>query len=321
MAYVADSGCPDRAEFAARIHARAPRVDVIDDDGGTCDFSVTIHGGPGGAVGRLELRGRDGTTTVREVRGDSCEAVASAQALTAALTLDAVAFASDDATSAPSEAVMKSAIGPSPSVGSDSVPTITAPIEPIEPSADRLRWAVGAQAGFVAAILPGLSTEASAFVEATRINAHWPVSIRLYVARMFPRDHGYEWGHASVDSTLAGFEICPVRWRVPQARVDLRPCAAIDVGSLAASGGITETGGQAGSDRRVFADGMLGGRAEWALGSNFRLELAGGAVVPFTRYTFTLATPHANGTAVDAEFYSVPAVTARASLGVAMQFR
>jgi hypothetical protein len=103
--------------------------------------------------------------------------------------------------------------------------------------------------------------------------------------------------------------------------VDLRPCAAVDVGSLAASGTITEKGGQAGSGRRIFAEGMLGARAEWPLGSSFRLELTGGAVVPFTRYTFTVATPLANGTTVDTEFYSVPTVTARASVGVAVQFR
>ena len=314
VAYAADAGCPDRADFLAKVRARAPRVQIVADETGRRDVSVTIKAGPQGTVGRLEVRAPDGTATVREVRGASCEAVASAQALVAALTLDPDAsLTGDDGTRSASLRVL----GGSGDLDA-AAPVPDVPNRPEGPSQDRVRWGIGASTGFVSALLPGVSATGSVFLDAHGTGSLVPVSLRLFAARVFPRERGYEWGHASIDAMLAGLQACPLRWSIHGSALGLRPCVAVEAGSLATSGTVTERGGQPGQDRRIWVDGTLGLRAEWSIGSSLQIELQGGAMFPLTRYRYTMALPNVAGSLTDSAIYEVPPVVGSASVAIAM---
>jgi hypothetical protein len=320
IAYAAAAGCPDRSSFLNKVRARAPGVEVVADETGASDFSVTLVASRGRIVGRLEESRSDGTTTLREVQGDSCETVASAQALATALAIDAASDPLETATaSAPKDAVIDPEGSSPPPPVSDRPPTKIA-WERDEPAPVRVRWSVGAAAGVVNA-LPALSAEGTIFADLTRVDRTWPVSVRLFASRVFPRTRGYEWGHASADSVLAGVQFCPTKWNLPRARLGVRPCAQVKLGSLAASGTVTEDGGQSGSDRRLYAESGVGLRAEWNLHPAWQLELTLAALFPMTRYTLTIgdAEPR-GGVRVATAVYEIPAVAASAGIGMSMAF-
>ena len=85
LEYWADGACPDAAEFARQIQTRAPRLRLAEGDEPALGFYAELGDHGHGASGRLTARSADGREVVREVRGPTCEDVAIALALIAAL--------------------------------------------------------------------------------------------------------------------------------------------------------------------------------------------------------------------------------------------
>ena len=296
------------------MRARAPRVQIVADETGRRDVSVTIKAGPQGTVGRLEVRAPDGTATVREVRGASCEAVASAQALVAALTLDPDAsLTGDDGTRS---AALRVLGGSGDLDAAAPVPDVTN--RPEGPSQDRVRWGIGASTGFVSALLPGSQRRVRFFstrrAPARSCRYRFACSpLACFPASTVTNGDAHRSTRCWRDSRRARFG-----GRSIDPRFGLRPCVAVEAGSLATSGTVTERGGQPGQDRRIWVDGTLGLRAEWAIGSSLQIELQGGAMFPLTRYRYTVALPNVAGSLADSAIYEVPPVVGSASVAIAM---
>jgi len=88
LEYWADGRCPDGAEFARQIQTRAPRLRLAEADEPALGFYAELVERGGAATGRLTARSPDGREVVREVRGPTCDDVATALALIAALAAD-----------------------------------------------------------------------------------------------------------------------------------------------------------------------------------------------------------------------------------------
>src|SRR6478735_9659822 len=88
LEYWANGSCPDAAEFARQIQTRAPRLRLAEADEPALGFYAELVERGGAATGRLTARSPDGREVVREVRGPTCDDVATALALIAALAAD-----------------------------------------------------------------------------------------------------------------------------------------------------------------------------------------------------------------------------------------
>ena len=295
LAYRADRGCPDSADFLGQLHARtASRLRVVERDGEAWQLAVTLSAGPQRWTGRLETR--SDAPSAREVEGETCHAVAAALAIATALALDAEL----PRTQAPERAVRSPGAGvkepaptkPRPARPIESpparqpAPTSTvrdvAPSDPVPSHATR--WGFGLSGGAIDGPLPGLSTQATAAIELAPSPA---LAIRLLATRIWPRTRSYDWGTATVDAALAGLQVCPLRW--PVGALALRPCLAVDAGVLAAEGQVSEQPEAARSTRQIWVDMAPAARLEWPLDAHFWLELQGTLVVPLTRYRYVLA--------------------------------
>lgn len=270
--YEAAPGCPSEEAFWAALSARTPKVRRGDGEAPVRTFSIRLEPSAGESTGHLVVRALDGSTTERELVGDTCDEVVAALALVAALTVDPNATTRPVAVpAAPVEGVTSAA--PAPAV------RVLAP-PPAPPPRWSLAVSVDGMVGIGAA--PGPLFGASPALAASGPRRGWlEPTVRLAFAAAASGTVDVAGGGARFTSTFAALDGCPRRLEF--GRFALEPCLRGEVGLLRGTGaGVvaprTDT-------HSWLAAGALV-RAEWRFLRRAFVEFAGGVRIPLVRTTF-----------------------------------
>lgn len=296
VTFRAAAGCPSESavvsDVVAHVHddsrARGARVDL--------SIDTAAHGYVGTLVASDE-RGEEGA---RRIEGSTCIEVAHALAFLAGLAIDLGGRIEPAPTTPP----------PAKHVGAPS-PARPAPApKPVRSIDVALVVLEDARGG----LGPGARTGADFGVDIGVQRGVLAPSVR--VAGILAHSEVGRPASASAPEAAAGaelwlvggrLEVCPFRFGV--AAFAVRPCLGGELGVARGQGQISV------DPRRVtelWASAETTVRAAWSATRSLFVELAGGPVFPVyrTRYYFQ----------PDATLYSVPAVTARASLGIGVTF-
>jgi hypothetical protein len=146
-------------------------------------------------------------------------------------------------------------------------------------------WALGAQALLSTGIAPAWTPAVGIFLERTfsRAGAVSP-SVRATLQGAQSSSDTAR-GDLEIRVAAARLEACPVNFRA--GAIDLRPCAGIDVGIVAAEG--SGPGGT--SDAQPWLDVVAHARLGWVPTAAFGLEAQFGPVIPVTRYEIQFLNP------------------------------
>src|SRR5689334_23382485 len=88
LSYTAGAGCPSESAFMTGVRARTSRVRWVSEGERARVFVVTLSQTDKESSGHLVVRLPNESESERDVTGDTCEEVASALALMAALSVD-----------------------------------------------------------------------------------------------------------------------------------------------------------------------------------------------------------------------------------------
>lgn len=247
LTYHASSGCPDEADFVARIRARTTRARVAWPGEAARTFDVSVDAGPPpwGSVTVLTNR----AAATRRVQADTCEDVTDALALVIALTVDPHTSAAPVA-------------APALAVPSSHAPELRPPLSAAPTTDDasfenrpstRARWNAFAGADFAVtygvAPSPLLGGLPYAGWRANTAGAFDP-SVRLALVRATSEAHAPPTGSAAFVWTAARFDACPTEWAGDFLRLTL--CARLEAGALTVAAGdvgVPETRVRPGSRR------------------------------------------------------------------------
>jgi hypothetical protein len=275
LEYWADGTCPDAAEFARQIQTRAPRLRLAEGAEPALGFYAELADHGHGASGHLTARSADGREVVREVRGPTCEDVATALALIAALAAD------------PNQPVEDQP--PKATVAKTPARTHTpeehlAPLD-AEPEAKRpWTFGVGAGVGFESSIAPNPGYGLGVVFEA---ESHQSEGLRplftLSAIRAVTSDTQTQGSSVRFDWVTFRLAVCPARWP-EETPLFVRPCGFLDGGFL--GGDVEHEGSSQAKTEPWFA---LGGflRTEALVGEVVSFQLDGGVTVPLVRSAFS----------------------------------
>lgn len=342
LTYRASHGCPNEAEFVARVRARTARVRPAGPREAARTFDVAVDAGPL-ARGRVTIIQDDQPVGTRSVQGDTCSEVVDAIALVVALAIDPRASPPRDS---PGPALQPALSESSPSVSlpdpspnpTAALPRAVPPIRPpstlpeiapprnqrtsepihdavatdtthARPAASHHAFA-GADFAVAAGVAPSALLAGVPFVGWRANRSTWfDPSLRLAFFRAgtgaFDVQAG---GTATFTITVGRLDACPVAF-THASRVRATVCARVEAGALdAAGGGIAAAQS---SLRPWFAAGPLA-RAEWSLVPPFFLDLEAGALfrIVADRYGFY----------PDVTVYNVPVVGLGAGAGLGVDF-
>jgi hypothetical protein len=275
LEYWADAACPDAAEFARQIQTRAPRLRLAEADEPALGFYAELAERGGTATGRLTARSPDGREVVREVRGPTCEDVATALALIAALAADPNQPVEEKVTEA-------SVTGPPIRAHASNDRAL-----PFDVEADsKLRWTfgVGGGVGFESSIAPSPGYGLSITFDAEGYpGSAWRPLFSLSALRAVASDEGTKGGDASFDWVTFRLAACPARWP-EETPLFIRPCGFLDAGFLGAD--IHSEASRQSETTPWFA---LGGflRTEALVEEVVSFQLDGGLTVPLVRSSFS----------------------------------
>jgi len=336
----APADCTSRADLAARITARSPRIEVADDGPIVAQVVITAPRA-GGAVADIVLGTAGTDQTPRRVVARSCAEAADSAALIIAVTLDpllrrkstpghaeARRSAGEAATPAvPPQPGPAAAPAPPPAPRAPPPPppaprappllppppppvaAVTAPRPPIAPppaSRRELSAALGAQtiSGAVPAILPGVALYGTAGLDRQGL---WSPALVLGLAHAWRSDLDENGGAASFTLDALSLDACPLllRW----SGLAARPCASGLIARLASQGSNTPQTAQAAGAVRPFGAAGAALSATW--GSRWQLFARLGLGVTLLRDSYALASV----------FYRAAPVTLSATLGVGTSWR
>ena len=249
----AAAACTSHDDLVARITARSPRIEVVDDAALTAEVAVYAPRA-GSVVADLVLASPGVEPTPRKVVARSCAEVADGVALIIAVTLDpnlrrgpgaaggepprpALPSAGPVAAPAPPAAAVtpsEAAGGPAPAA--TVVVRPPAPPFPRSPPTRRLGVTLAAQAilGAAPAILPGLALYGTAALDRP---GPWAPAVSVGVMHLWRSDLTEPGGAASFTLDAASVDACPLRLR--WSNLEARPCASALLGRLASQGSNT----------------------------------------------------------------------------------
>jgi hypothetical protein len=352
LTYDAPPGCRTADEFQALVLARTARIRFAAPGEAARTFEVHVDRDGGVVRGRLDVHGRAGQATRREISGDSCDDVVSALAFVTALAVDPDArraegqakfvtsepeadvrraLSEDAGVSIADAAVMIATATATPTAATTAATTATAtptPTATATPTATpstttsstpRLAplspWSTGARAETILGLLPTWVAGGAVFVDwAAAGLALVAPSMRLSLMT-FESDPAFPYAISGHFGWIAGrVEGCPVRVRLG-ARWLVVPCFGLEGGALIVHG----AGGVLASSTLktmpwVALDPLV--RASWEPVDRVRLELGVGMAIPLTPYSFGFDQPNAQRVVA----YPSRAVGADVSLGVAYVF-
>ncbi|HYQ44584.1 MAG TPA: hypothetical protein VER11_21520 [Polyangiaceae bacterium] len=274
LEYWANGSCPDAAEFARQIQTRAPRLRLAEADEPALGFYAELAERAGAATGRLTARSADGREVVREVRGPTCQDVATALALIAALAADP--------NQPVEEKAPQSTTTPAP-VRSRVLDEGAPPLEPPEPG-PHWTFGVGVGVGFESSIAPspGYGLHIAFDAEGYPGSAFRPL-FSLSAIRAFKSDKATQGGNTNFDWVTFRIAACPARWP-EETPLFIRPCAFADAGFL--GGEVEYEGNHQSQTEPWFA---LGGflRTEALVAEVLSFQLDGGITVPVAHPSFS----------------------------------
>jgi hypothetical protein len=275
--YEAPEGCPVEGAFWAAVTARTPKVRRGEASAPARTFAIRLSTEGDGSTGHLVVRAVDGSTTEREVAGDTCEEVVSALALIAALAVD------PNATTKP---LPLPPAPPPPRAPAPPPPHPAAAVATARPASEAAPLAAqsAASVGGVVAVgaAPAPLFGASLGVAATRPREGWLApTVRLGIAVASTGTIGVSGGAASFGAVTGAVDGCPGGWSVGRWR--LEPCLRLEAGVVQAQGeGVV----QPRTDTHPWAAAGVVARAEWRFFAGFFADLAAGVTVPLVRTTF-----------------------------------
>jgi len=277
LEYWAEGHCPDGAEFARQIQTRAPRLRLAEADEPALGFYAELVERAGAASGRLTARSPDGREVVREVRGPTCEDVATALALIAALAADPNQPV--EVTTGDSQAQARPSRPPGRRVARERAPEFVP--EPDVPP----RWTFGVGGGlaFDSSIAPspgyglGIEFDAEGYP-----GSAWRPLFSLSALRAATSNTETQGSNASFSWVAFRVAACPARWP-EETPLFVRPCGFLDAGLLAAD--VDREGrSQAQTNSWLAFGGYL--RTEALVGEVVSFQLDGGLTVPLLRSSF-----------------------------------
>lgn len=335
----APAACTSRRDLAARIAARSPRIEVVDDAPLSANVSVASpHAGS--VVADLVLRSPGADQTPRRVVARSCAEVADGAALIIAVTLDpslrrspATSAGEERATAKDTKAPVRPGSDVAPLAGAArkpaAVPTsgpaprlepppaakrpaapppgVPSTAKPADAPAAATKRELGAtlagQTVFGAApsVMPGLALYAMAALER---DGPWSPALLLGATHVWRSNLAQSGGAASFTLDAASVDACPLRLRLSSLVV--RPCASALFGRLASQGSNTGRE-QPGSAARPF--GAAGAVLTASFGSPLVVSTRLGVGVTLLRDSYEFATN---------VFYRAAPLTISVSLGVGL---
>jgi hypothetical protein len=329
--YEAPGNCPSAHEFEAAVTGRTEQVELATDADGATAVAVKIRVRATGSTyaGHLFMVGREGTMSRRDVEDTLCAEVVDALALVTALAVDPNASLSAAHASPP----VATNAAPAPAPPAPTPPAVPAMPEaprplvpdahpaPARPAEDEprtptvpLTWHL--DAGLEGDVLGGIAADAmlgaGAFVELASTGRRvFAPSARF--ALLGASNGAFEARTAAFTLLDARVDGCPLRFG--RTAFSLRPCAAVDVGDLLASG--LAIASQF-SKSEPWVALSLHARLRWdAAPSRAKLapfvELDGGVQFPLTRPTFAYENP-------DVTVAHPAAAAPTASLGAGLRF-
>jgi hypothetical protein len=277
VAVSAPQGCVDPQTFLANIRTRTSRARLAADNERARSFGVYISRNDSRANGTLVITDIDGRSSSRQIEGATCQEVASALALIAALAIDPEA---QPGSVLPPPIVSAPEPSPTPpAVPRRECPTCPAPPPPLAavPAAQPLHTGITGGLGLSGAFAPGVSLESLVAVEVLRDSTG--LSISLGLARSTDRTLTRDDKEASLRRTSARLGVCPFAIRLHPS-VGLRSCALMEAGAVSLHESASGYG--ATQNPAWFALGLLAG-ARWQIASGFDLQGHVGALTPLTR--------------------------------------
>lgn len=283
LAYEASPGCPSAPSFRGQVVARTARVRFADGEATDQVLVVSLVQEAGRVVGRLRVDETTGSTLTRELSGASCDEVASALALVAALAFDPQAKIDLALPASPPPPLPL----PSPRpAGPAARPTEPRPAKPAPEGPWRL--GLGLQGRLASGPLPGFWPQGGLFLDAASTRRGWfAPSMRL--AGFLTWRQGYEAGAGRASFSFGGGRVegCPLRWALLET-LEARPCLGLEMAWLQGRGRLDPVERQV----NVLWVGLeASGRLRWAPTRAFFLETQGGLGVPLTPYRFVFQQP------------------------------
>lgn len=313
------SPCARRSDLVARVRARLPGARFVDTGGVVVVVARFTAERDGAIVAEVAFTGADATESTRRVVTRSCSEATDAAALIIAMTLSPASLGSVDAS------IDASAAEPA-KVGEGAASTARPAVEPPlrksvvpdegdarrgeganrPPSATSFGVLLAAQSfvGPGPAVLPGVALYTSFGAERDTL---WSPAVLVGVTHAGRSTLHAGGGRASFTLNAATLDACPVYLRLGPVRA--RPCGALLIGRLGASG--AETSNAADSERPFS---VMGGAAIASVGLFWLFEasarVAIGANLVRDSFEFT---PNV--------FHTVPALTVAASAGIGLRWR
>jgi hypothetical protein len=300
--------CVSRGDLAARVAARSPRIQFVDDAGIHADVALT-SARPGNVVAELVLATPGAEQPPRRFAARSCAEAADAIALIIAVTLDPTlkrtggtdrVAASNEKPVDQSATDTAAAKPPAPAATVDAV----APPAAVSGASSRRHFGISVAGqtifGPAPAVMPGIAISGMAALNRDGV---WSPALFVGATHVWRDDLAETGGTASFTLDAATVDVCPLRvggWFAA------RPCVAALVGRLSASGTNTE---QASSAARPFATAGVALTASAGTIVEVAARVGVGVTLLRDSYEFGGAT-----------FHRASTITTTASLGVGLHW-
>ncbi len=310
LTYQAPEGCPSRDEFSSEVSARTAEVRFVETDADRV-FAVSIRTEGEDLVGSLEIATGGSPSATREIRGETCESVALAIAITTALAIDPEADTRPEPvaqtkTSPPAPAPVERPAAPRAKV--KQVHGERPPLERRQPSGAHLDVGAVLTATWGPAPEPLITPAPFVQIELPGSGAWSP----LFRAEAIIAESGVlgpDFDAATFRWYSLRVQACPLRWS-PAGAIALRSCATLDAGAIHARGhGVADPRSQT----RGWISPGLSGRFSWLWTRFAFVEASAGAQFALSRYDYVFQSPHRR-------IYQSPAVSPAFELGVGLRF-
>jgi hypothetical protein len=312
--------CISRSEVVARVAARSPRIQFVDDAAISANVALT-SARAGNVVAELVLTAAGIEPAPRRIVARSCAEAADAIALMIAVTLDPTlkrksATGAGGADTAAGGSTSPDAGPPSgspppttpdqPVKGPEPPVTVESPASPTvasEPTRRRFGAYVAGETTFgpAPAVMPGIALHGMTALERDGV---WSPALFVGLTHAWRSDLSQSNGAASFTLDAATVDLCPLRFG--GSRLAARPCASALVGRLASTGSDTTDGASA---ARPF--GAAGAAFTATFGTTVELYARLGIGVTLLRDAYEIG-----GTT----FYRAGRITTTASLGVGLHW-
>lgn len=292
--YRAPAGCPDPAAFAADVAKRVH--DASRAEGARLVLTIEEQGEA--FLGTLVAYDRSGAQGARRIEGKTCREVAQALAFFSGLVIELGGRLDAEEQPAPPPKVTPP---PPPRAA-----TITVAPPATAPAARHLELSAVALGGVRGAFAPSPRLTGELGVDLAARGGAWQPSARLIA---FAGSSGLDSAAGSARLRFGGarLELCP--WRFGSDVLALHPCVGSELGLVLARGEIAE---EPRSKTTPWSTLEATLRLQWFASRALFAELGGGSVFPLVRTHYFFAP--------DRSIYSVPALSARVSLGIGLRF-